>query len=1020
MFKPFDTFADKAVVSFYSLQYDQEFFFKCASHPTSQDDRSVALDLVTLNSRKVPCIACMDVMDVVVVFSCAERHVICLDLRPLPWFRAEQYLLGLGGLLCPGVGCGAGLVAHGRRVECDVRAGCGLVFCRDCRRDYHQGACPSVEGAGSGAQATPTQQSFPVDSEASVRSRWDRDSLLFIKESTKPCPQCGAPEAAVTCAVLCVRPSGAGSVLCPGTETRLCVNAMDRVGLRTGSDPGPGLHGVENPGLEMEMTEVRFRDDQRQTRSQDARRLSTEQFQISPCCGEVGGSLGLVLLRPMETTRNKLWEAQPEVRYRGLAGDAEDELDSSMNMSPDLNQDLNQDQSQDRPRDLNKRLLNHFRELAAHDHDTDQVDLDLLDELLSDGADPNSSDRFGQTVLHEISRAWSVDVMRFFLDRGSDLLTPDQFGVTALHVASALDYSDMVLFLLQRNGLKHDPESRTLLQSQTPLHFAAKCDAVSSIRVLVQHGASLSSVDYKLRTPLQLAANCDAARVLLELGAEAGLTDADGQLCITALICHMSPVADLALSQFHVHDTMSRQQFFHLNLLEPEPVEPHSKEALRLLIESPGSEDQILKLEVVVQQGKLDLIMNPVFLKLIEVKWRLYGRKGAWLLLILNFLFNVSWTTVAISVSVTRDSPQRYVLPQDWWRVLLAVVALLFTLEEVLREVIDIRRSNRKLRLQRKWAQRRIHDDLRSCHPMWPQDRVFLQDQLKSVLTMRGNYSRDLWNLSDWLVYCLLGVSTAVHVADVVRPSNSLHVVTLRLFSVAVIFLWLRLMKYVRAFRRSTLHGHGGRPAVHSLQMTLVDEYDYTSMKSLDPVMAPLLCGTFLAASSILCVNLLIAMVTDTFQRVHDNSKANAVMQQAAVVLQLHDSLPVLAASTTSATSPELCAAGRGRPRPTSRPPAPRTQPHHATGQNSTQWSHLQLKKSVTPTLTKHVNWTVQTPQNVKSREMSVNEELRRVRSELREVKSLLQQLLQDKNSQQQQQTDFNPNPLMSCAQGQV
>lgn len=39
-------------------------------------------------------------------------------------------------------------------------------------------------------------------------------------------------------------------------------------------------------------------------------------------------------------------------------------------------------------------------------------------------------------------------------------------------------------------------------------------------------------------------------------------------------------------------------------------------------------------------------------------------RLGAWLLLILNFLFNVSWTTVAISVSVHRDSADRYVLPQ--------------------------------------------------------------------------------------------------------------------------------------------------------------------------------------------------------------------------------------------------------------------------------------------------------------------------------------------------------------------
>lgn len=50
-------------------------------------------------------------------------------------------------------------------------------------------------------------------------------------------------------------------------------------------------------------------------------------------------------------------------------------------------------------------------------------------------------------------------------------------------------------------------------------------------------------------------------------------------------------------------------------------------------------------------------------------------------------------------------------------------------------------------------------------------------------------------------------------------------------------------------------------------RITLVDEYEYAAMVTVDGVMAPLLCGTFLAASSILCVNLLIALLTDTFQR---------------------------------------------------------------------------------------------------------------------------------------------------------
>ncbi|XP_041804077.1 transient receptor potential cation channel subfamily A member 1 [Chelmon rostratus] len=667
-----------------------------------------------------------------------------------------------------------------------------------------------------------------------------------------------------------------------------------------------------------------------------------------------------------------------------------------------------------------------------------QVDLQFVDEVISDGADPNSSDRYGQTILHEISRAWTVDVMRFFLDRGSDLLQPDQFGVTALHVASALDYQDMVQFLLDK---KADPEARTLLDQQTPLHYAAKNAAVGAIRLLLQAGASISCTDYKHRTPLQLAANLErseAAQVLLELGAEAGMKDSDGQLCITALIGRISPVAQLALSQFHVTDRMTRQQYYYLNLLEPEQQSPetHLREAV---VSEPTS-----PLEVVVQQQKLDLIMNPVFLKLIQVKWKLYGRLGAWLLLILNFLFNVSWTTVALSVSVHRDSPVRYVLPQDWWRVLLVVLALLLTLEEVLREVQDILRSRRKLHLWQRWAERRLRDDLRCSHPMWPQERVFLSDQNKQIHRMRGRYSHDLWNVFDWLVYSLLTVSFSVHMADVFHPSVRLYTISLRLFSITIIFLWLRLMKHVRAFRLMgpfiVMLGNivgdvmcflflyaeifipyacsfwiifGGQfPSMqyvsgllYSLyRITLVDEYEYAAMVTVDGIMAPLLCGTFLAASSILCVNLLIALLTDTFQRVHDNSQANAVMQQAAVILQVEESMPFLRRFYDNQYIANHCA-----PLAEAYDDNITTDPHyhgemgHITAQiKETLDQFLVLQRDVDRCegsgtwRDKNQNPQTQNMQNEEPQNQELrDQELRAIQAELKELRTMIQQLVQ-------------------------
>ncbi|XP_048126389.1 polycystin-2 isoform X2 [Alosa alosa] len=309
---------------------------------------------------------------------------------------------------------------------------------------------------------------------------------------------------------------------------------------------------------------------------------------------------------------------------------------------------------------------------------------------------------------------------------------------------------------------------------------------------------------------------------------------------------------------------------------------------------------------------------------------------GAWILLVLNFFFILAWTTVAISVSVVRDKGRPYVFPEDWWRVLVVVIALLLTAQEVFREVREVQVSRRKLRRWQSWSIRRINEDLACTHPMWPEERHYLEEQIRFIRNMKGSYAQDLWNIFDWLVYVLLIAVLGIHLADIFLVSGSLRIYSLRLFAVVVIFLWLRLMKHVRAFRvmgpfivmLGKIVGDvlrflflyaeiyipyacafwiifGGTDAVPSMKtvpkllyslyrITLVDEYEFDAMVAVDSIMAHLLCGTFLALSAVLCVNLMIALLSDTFQRVYDNALANAVMQQAAIILQVEESMPRL------------------------------------------------------------------------------------------------------------------------------
>ncbi|XP_071075778.1 E3 ubiquitin-protein ligase parkin isoform X3 [Desmodus rotundus] len=223
-----------------TLTLAQEFFFKCGAHPTSDKETSVALNLITTNSRNITCITCADVRSPVLVFPCNSRHVICLDcfhlycvtrlndrqfvhdpqlgyslpcvagcpnslIKELHHFRvlgeeqydryqhygAEECVLRMGGVLCPRPGCGAGLLPEPqqREVTCEGGdgLGCGLVFCRDCKEAAHEGECNAL------AASAAVTQVYKVDEKAAEQARWEESSKETIKHTTKPCPRCRVP-----------------------------------------------------------------------------------------------------------------------------------------------------------------------------------------------------------------------------------------------------------------------------------------------------------------------------------------------------------------------------------------------------------------------------------------------------------------------------------------------------------------------------------------------------------------------------------------------------------------------------------------------------------------------------------------------------------------------------------------------------------------------------------------------------------------------------------------------------------
>lgn len=82
-----------------------------------------------------------------------------------------------------------------------------------------------------------------------------------------------------------------------------------------------------------------------------------------------------------------------------------------------------------------------------------------------------------------------------------------------------------------------------------------------------------------------------------------------------------------------------------------------------------------------------------------------------------------------------------------------------------------------------------------------------------------------------------------------------------------------------------------GQLLYNIFSMMVVDVQKFDKLEEANPSMARLLCASFIAFAAIVTLNLLIALLTNTFERLYENAIANAVMQRARTILLLEKSL---------------------------------------------------------------------------------------------------------------------------------
>jgi hypothetical protein len=234
-----------------------------------------------------------------------------------------------------------------------------------------------------------------------------------------------------------------------------------------------------------------------------------------------------------------------------------------------------------------------------------------------------------------------------------------------------------------------------------------------------------------------------------------------------------------------------------------------------------------------------------------------------------------------------------------------------------------------------KWQTEKLEADLRYCHPRWPQEAKAIKYEIKRIKKLKGFSAEDAWFYYDWIVLIVMIAALAMHIAYYKVENDDIRYVYTRILSVANLIVSLRLLENVRPFPGiGTLviilgetsgdfinwaflfvlllvpfsasfwiifgglslhpvdHFDGTTDLLFSvLRMAIGDDFNLEGLVEAEPVMARILTVIYLTAMTIVTLNLLIALLSDTFTRVHGNAIANTIMQRAIKVIEAERAL---------------------------------------------------------------------------------------------------------------------------------
>ncbi|KAL5253746.1 hypothetical protein ACHWQZ_G013497 [Mnemiopsis leidyi] len=589
-------------------------------------------------------------------------------------------------------------------------------------------------------------------------------------------------------------------------------------------------------------------------------------------------------------------------------------------------------------------LLYYFHDLAKTTKKTENkltADLTVIKEMIKNGADPHACDDQGQNIMHEIARYHTAEICYFFLEYKININLENDYCVTPLHVAAASNNSAVVEILANNGGFL---EPTTFYMLQTPLHYAARYDSPNSVRTLVKMGAKLEARDYRGRTPLLLAAELgrqSAGAMLLECGAKVYAIDFTGMYGISAMVDKCSPLAIKALDTCVEKDLRNRKQYFSLQFLEP-----------TTLCNDNCAKTTFTVLEETVRAGSenLQIVKHPMIQKMIEVKWRQFGKRGyikelaAYIIVLINWSLLCLFNPIRLKEDQDNKDPgiQRVEIANE-------ILTVLFFLYQVFDEGREMRTNTRRHEnfvLQR---MKQLEMEFKYLELLSEEEKEYLHNEQIAVKSSKSVYKNDAWNTFDWFSIALMGVTMVVHLT-IKYGFPAYFVQRGILLSITLVIVWLKMFKYCRVLKTlgpfcviiaslpkdfykialvyiilyvpmvctffhffcapydetysneddfdPTLYGTVPQTCFTVFVYTLVGDYGYETLKIITQhrnqyfPFTQILIAYWILVSAVLLLNIFIALMSDTFARVYENAQIVSQFERAAMIVSIENKLP--------------------------------------------------------------------------------------------------------------------------------